>query len=172
MLLPLPSADVIELRAYRPEDAQVTLAIFQGAVLTGAAEAYSLAERQAWAGRALDLERWNTRRLACMTWVAEVRGKVVGFCGLAVTSETDGVVDMLYVHPDHTRRGVGTALLQEVERTARELALKRLSSDVSLIARATYERQSFEVMARRTTPIGVERLANLLMVKQLEPDVG
>jgi len=44
----------------------------------------------------------------CEVWVAERDGVLVGFCAFR-----DGWLDHLYVHPEHLRRRIGTALLRK-----------------------------------------------------------
>lgn len=51
------------------------------------------------------------------TWVAEIQGRVMGMMSLA-----DGWVDQLYVHPDWTGHGVGSAFI----RLAKERCPQRL----------------------------------------------
>jgi ribosomal protein S18 acetylase RimI-like enzyme len=46
-------------------------------------------------------------------WVAEVDGHIVGYA-----SFHDGVLTNLYVHPNHQRDGIGSALLTEVRKFA------------------------------------------------------
>jgi GNAT superfamily N-acetyltransferase len=48
--------------------------------------------------------------------VAVAGGEVIAYGVLTYTFYHQGFVDMLYVHPDHRRRGAGAALLQELER--------------------------------------------------------
>ena len=45
------------------------------------------------------------------TWIAEVDGQAVGFTDLTA----DGLLDMMFVHPQFQGRGIASRLLQEVE---------------------------------------------------------
>lgn len=57
-------------------------------------------------------------------------------------------VDALATHPDHRRRGVARALLDEAERQARRLGLRAVQLDTTLDntgARRTYENTGFEL---------------------------
>jgi GNAT superfamily N-acetyltransferase len=67
------------------------------------------------------LESWH-RRLGSpephATWVAEVDGKVVGFCYVEPSRDDDatattGHVDMLFVLPERAGRGIGARLLAD-----------------------------------------------------------
>ena len=161
-----PDADTLTIRGFRRADTVRTRAVFSRAVLLGAIDSYSTAERIAWCGRAIITDaQWRTAREAQPTWVAERRGEVVGFVDLT----PDGEVNMLYVHPDHTRRGVGSALLDEVEQSARGADMPRLHARVSLVAESLFARAGFVVVRRQWAERDGERLAQAAMEKVLEP---
>lgn len=48
-------------------------------------------------------------------FVAVADEEVIGYCMLNYTFYSNGYIDMLYVHSDHRRSGVGAALLRHVE---------------------------------------------------------
>ena len=77
-----PSADVLTLRRLTLNDVSHTLRVFRDAVRRGTEDYYSEAERSAWAPSIMEAGSWMRRRLAQPTWVAEIRGAVVGFCDL------------------------------------------------------------------------------------------
>jgi ribosomal protein S18 acetylase RimI-like enzyme len=67
--------------------------------------------------------------------VAEERGEIVGLLDLECETERladrpgrGGMIWHLAVHPDHQRRGIASALLDEAERRARERGLERLEA--------------------------------------------
>ena len=166
-VVPLPSTDVIELRRYREGDAGATLAIFWEAVREGTADHYTEAERIAWASAVFDVAAWAAARASRATWVGDVCGRAVGSADL----KDNGEVGMLYVHPDHTGCGVGKALLDEVERSARDLDMPFLHAQVSLTAQPLFRRQGFILVREKVVELGGERLANAVMEKPLEPIV-
>ncbi len=58
-------------------------------------------------------------------WVAELDGRVAGFCSFGPAREDDvpsntGELYMIYVLPEITRSGVGSALIAHAERSLRE----------------------------------------------------
>lgn len=67
--------------------------------------------------------------------------------------EPDGHLDMLYCHPDHTRRGVADALLSQAEEFARDIGLKRLHTEASELARSAFERAGYAVDTRQNFTI-------------------
>jgi N-acetylglutamate synthase-like GNAT family acetyltransferase len=62
--------------------------------------------------------------------VAEVGGAVVGTAGLLLGDDGQADVVRVAVHPAVRRRGIGTALLEAVERRAVGLGIHRLNLDV------------------------------------------
>jgi putative acetyltransferase len=73
--------------------------------------------------------------------VAVRDGVVAGFGHLVVDV---GEVHAVYVHPDHARRGVGSALLAEQEGYARGRGCETLALQSSLNAVGFYERAGYE----------------------------
>ena len=73
------------------------------------------------------------------------------------------------MHPDHTRRGLGAALLDEAERAAREAGLVRLHADVSLAAESVFIRAGYTAVRSQTVERRGETLINTVMEKGLEP---
>ena len=131
------------VRAYRPgEDADVTQAVYLSAVTRTAAADYDPAQIAAWAGAgADDLPRWDARRAAAHTFVAVVDGQVAGFTDYL----DDGLLDMLFVHPDFGRRGIARLLVDTVKREARLAGLTSLRTCASRTARPAFEKFGFRV---------------------------
>lgn len=48
-------------------------------------------------------------------FVADIDGKVVGYTVLDYTFYSNGVIDMLYIHPKYQRKGIGAQLVRHVE---------------------------------------------------------
>lgn len=68
--------------------------------------------------------------------------------------QVDGGVRAVYVDPDYAREGVGSALLERLEGTAREEGLASLGLLASVNARGFYERHGYEVAAETTFQFG------------------
>jgi len=66
-----------------------------------------------------------------------------------------GEVHAVYVHPDHTRCGVGSTLLAELEGFARGLGLPSLSLQSSLNAVGFYEMAGYERVDESESPGGL-----------------
>ena len=117
----------------------------------------------AWAPDEIDREAWAKRYRHRQGWVAEIDGALAGFSDL----EPDGHLGMMYVHPDYQGCGVASALLAQIEETARTGGLGRLYTEASITARSFFERRGFRLIAPQTVFIRGEELVNYRMEKSL-----
>ena len=155
----------ITIRAYEASDAKTLTNLFRDSVRAIASRDYTRSQILAWAPDDIDEGRFGQKCESRLTWVAEVEAKIAGFSDL----ESDGHIDMLFVHPDFQRRGVARALLGHVENTARTMDLRRLYADASLTARPTFEAMGFRVIVPQTVTKRGEPMMNFRMEKRLAP---
>lgn len=93
-------------------------------------------------------------------FVAEVDGAVRGFGSLShvpgehLTADVDAEVTGMYVHPEVSGEGVGTALLEHLEARARERELGALGMWASMNAVPFYEARGYEHVAERVHEFG------------------
>lgn len=158
------TSDHVTIRPYAAGDAAATLRIFERAVTETARSRYSEAQVLAWLGGPRDEAAWHQRRAAAGTVVALVDGEVAGFTDL----RDDGYVDMLFVSPDHGRRGIGARLLAHVVETARHDGVPALSTHASEVARPVFERAGFAVVERETVHRGDVTLDRYVMQRPLD----
>ncbi len=59
-------------------------------------------------------------------WVCEENGEIVGVCALTVFWNDLAEVRSLAVSPEHTRKGIGTALVEKALQEARDLGIGRV----------------------------------------------
>jgi putative acetyltransferase len=93
--------------------------------------------------------------------VAVRDGAVAGFGHLVADA---GEVHAVYIHPDHARHGVGSALLAELEGYARGCGCETLALQSSLNAVGFYEWAGYERVGEGKSPGG---LAVVEMEKEL-----
>ena len=93
-------------------------------------------------------------------------GELVGIGALVLASSE---LRACYVLPSATRRGVGTALVREIERIAREHGLSHLSLESSVTAEPFYRALGYVVVERGELVLapGIS-MAAIKMQKQLE----
>lgn len=153
------------IRAYDRTDAAATLAVFRDAITGTASAHYTPGQITAWLGPGIDPVAWDARRSAVDTLVADAAGQIVGFTDL----DDRGHIDMLFVASRAGRRGVATALLDEVLRRAAGRGLARLTVEASLSARPFFLRHGFAVLAEQQVARSGERLTNFRMALDLRP---
>jgi putative acetyltransferase len=136
------------IRAIRPEDARAFLEVHHAAVRGLASKDYSSEVIETWAPMpkttqnvgAVQSNPDGEYRL-----VAEIDGRLVGIsCIVAEKNE----LRACYVSPSASRRGVGSALLREIERAAREQGSTYLDAESSLTAAPFYKRNGYLVRER------------------------
>lgn len=129
------------VRPYASEDALPTWEVFHAAVRRTAVRDYTEDAVRAWAPDVIDLDSWGRRRAAAHTSVACVDSRVIGFSDVT----DDGLLDMLFVHPDHGGEGVARALVRQVLKEAADMGLRRVVTHASRTARPAFERFGFVV---------------------------
>jgi putative acetyltransferase len=156
------------IRAMRSEDARRFLEIQRESVRGIAARDYPAAVIEAWAPLPITnevVERFLSNRDDEMRLIAEIDRQAVGIGALVPgTSE----LRACYVVPGAARRGVGAAIVAEIERIAREHKLDYLRLESSLTAEPFYAALGYRVEARGALMIapGVP-MAAITMSKRL-----
>ena len=153
----------LALRPFLPADAPLLAEIFRASIVELTGEDYSESQQQAWASAADDEEAFAARLGERLTLIATLDGSPVGFIAL----EQPDIIDLLYVHPAVTGQGVGTMLIDALERLMGSRGAKRLTTDASDSAVGFFERRGYVAQRRNTVASGGEWLANTTMEKPL-----
>jgi len=168
-----------QFRLARESDACALAHVTQAAIRTIGRNAYSVEQTEVWASRHPGPQRFLNSLAAGDTIVVAVDG---GADGDADTGEPDapaaylllengaengGHVDMLYCHPDHSRRGLADALLSHAEPYARARGHTRLFTEASELARPAFERAGFTILHRRDFSVAGVAIHNYAMEKRL-----
>jgi putative acetyltransferase len=131
----------------QPADVRSYLEIQAAAVRGLAAKDYSAFVIDAWAASTSDrmIERFLANPDREIRLIAEIDGEPVGIGGIVVASSE---LRACYVTPGATRRGVGTAIVAEIERIAREHRLDHLQLEASITAEPFYSALGYHVESR------------------------
>jgi putative acetyltransferase len=153
----------LALRPFLPADAPLLAEIFRASVEELTGDDYSEAQQEAWASVADDEDEFGQRLADRLTLLATMDGSPVGFAAL----EGQDQIDMLYVHPAAAGLGVGSMLVDALEKLAAARGAANLTADVSDNAQEFFKRRGYVPQQRNTVTLGNEWLANTTMNKQL-----
>jgi putative acetyltransferase len=148
-----------------PADAPLLAEIFRASIADLSGDDYSQAQQEAWAAMADDEGAFAARLANALTLLGTIEGSPVGFASLAGAER----IDMLYVHPAAAGRGIGSMLIDALEKLAASRGAARLTADVSDSAQDFFRRRGFLATQRNTIELGGEWLANTTMEKRLTP---
>jgi ribosomal protein S18 acetylase RimI-like enzyme len=101
---------------------------------------------------------------------AEDDGEIVGFATAQQTWADEVAVHTVYVHPDRWSEGVGTALLEEIEASARAADADRLRAGVlsgNHVGRSFLESRGFERVETETAEVGGETVPEDVFERKL-----
>ncbi|SFB81106.1 putative acetyltransferase [Halobiforma haloterrestris] len=129
------------------DDAPAIAAVHATAAHELGSSAYDERQVQAWISN-VHPERYPIGDPGFRVVVAERGDEVVGFGLLDLAPNgrdgSVGEISAVYVHPDHAREGVGDAIMDTLEGTARDAGLEALVLTASRNAIGFYERQGYE----------------------------
>ena len=136
------------LRTYTPDDFESVRKLFSETILTVNAADYTKEQLVVWAG----LEP----RLNGLILIAETDGAIVGFGSILSSG------DLLYVHKDFQRRGVATALCDELEK-----GFPSVKTYASVTAKPFFERRGYTVVKEQEVERSGVKFKNyeMLMVR-------
>ena len=154
----------LSLRPFLAADTALVAEIFRASVEELTADDYSDAQREAWMLAADDEEALGARLSGQLTLLGLVDGSPVGFASLKAGED----VDMLYVHPVAAGHGVGSLLIEALEKLAVGRGARRLTAEVSDSALDFFKKRGFVPQQRNTVQLGGEWLANTTMEKKLK----
>lgn len=161
----MPSVPRCKIVAYDPGYARPIAELFTRAVHAVSDEHYNLAQRNAWAPRPPDFEKWQARLAQKQPYLALIGHGVAGFIEL----EADGHIDCAYVDPLQQRSGVGRALYLHLEAEARKRGMARLFVEASIMARPFFAGLGFTLVKENRVERAGQVLTNYSMEKTLNP---
>lgn len=161
------------LRLYQTGDERWLSAITLEAIRALGARHYSPQQVEAWSAGHHAPERFAQRAAAGGLITVAIAGTAlpVAYALIERDEAGDGHLDMLYCHPQHTRKGLAEALLEACERRAKEWGCTRLYTEASELAVGAFERAGYALKHRRNFtmegPDGAVAIHNFAMEKPL-----
>jgi len=156
------------LRPFLKEDVEQLAEIMCASIEELTQEDYDEDQRLAWISVLEDGDAFIKRLSEQLTILAIVEGEPVGFASLRGKDE----LDLLYVHPDVVRNGVGSMLVDALEKLAGARGATAMLTNSSETARPFFEKRGYVAQSRNTTNIGDEWLVNIAMRKELGGQKG
>lgn len=158
------NATHIIIRPYNETDAPALAAIFFNTIHIINSKDYSPTQIDAWAPESrLKTESWIGKWKKLPPIVATIDDVIVGFAEL----EENGHIDCFYCHHEYQNRGVGSALMKEIEERAKKNKLERLFAEVSITAKAFFAAKGFTIEKQQLVNVRGVELTNFVMQKIL-----
>ena len=151
------------LRPMLPGDAPMLAAIFRASIEILAEEDYSEEQLRAWMAAGEDVAAFGKALAADLTLVATLAGGPVAFASLRGGDK----LQMLYVHPSLARQGLGSLLVDALEKLAGARGAKKLAGDISDTALPLFQKRGYTQQRRNTVPLGDVWLGTTTMTKAL-----
>jgi len=151
----------LEIRQAESTDIVDITRLFFETIQTINSKDYTQEEIDDWSSWHSDYEKWNARITEQYFIVATFDSKIAGFASLA----TDGCVDLLYVHKDCQGQGIAGQLLSKLEKKAVEQNNREIYSEVSITAKAFFEKRGFCVKQKQLKKSRERELENYYMTK-------
>ncbi len=148
------------IRQYTPKDCEDLVKLFYHTVHTINAKDYSQEQLNVWATDKIDLEVWNKSLSEHYTVVAVENNIIVGFGDI----DKSGYLDRLFVHGDYQRRGIATAICNELERAVK---VDKIITHASITAKPFFEQRGFNVVKEQQVLRKGIALTNYVMAKQV-----
>lgn len=154
------------LRPALPRDYEDLGILFQASIEELAFDRLDENQRAAWQAKAEDPSRWAKHLSGLLTLVAEEDGEPVGFAAM----RDNAIVEHVHVHPDLAFMGVGSQLMDALERLAMARGAKKLQVAASDNAQGFFEKLGFVALRRSAISAGEEWLPPAtVMEKALVP---
>lgn len=159
----------ITLRRAIPEDLAELRQLYIDTVTTVNAKDYSEDQIKAWIKPWYDNSPTRDGRTFAQKIteqyfiVAIINNDIAGFGSI----EDNGYLDFMYVHKNYQRHGAAKAILEELERYAKEKNIKEINAIVSHTAKGFFEKHGWKKIREETVEVRGAVFTDNIMVKHL-----
>ena len=145
------------IRQYKNEDCDIVSKLFYETVHSVNAKDYTTEQLSVWANNADSLKVRRNYLIEQCTLIAEINGEIVGFGSI----DKFGCLDLLFVHKDYQKKGIATALCNELEK-----GFSVINTFASITAKPFFESRGYVVVNEQEVErLGV-KLKNYKMQKK------
>ncbi len=145
------------IRKYESTDCKELAELFYNTVHTINAKDYTKEQLDAWASGQVDLEKWDQSFQEHFTVVAVENGIIVGFGDV----DTTGYFDRLYIHKNNQRKGIATAICDQLESKVQG----KIVTHASVTAKPFFEKRGYKVLKEQQVVRKEIFLKNYVMEK-------
>lgn len=145
------------IRKYESTDCKELAELFYNTVHTINAKDYTKEQLDAWASGQVDLEKWDQSFQEHFTVVAVENGIIVGFGDI----DTTGYFDRLYIHKNNQRKGIATAICDQLESKVQG----KIVTHASVTAKPFFEKREYKVLKEQQVVRKEIFLKNYVMEK-------
>ena len=146
----------MKIRRYTDSDFKTVSFLFYDTIHTVNVNDYTPKQLSAWAPNPNCLTRRRNDLLNQNTLVAEIEDTIVGFGSI----NQSGCFDLLFVHKEYQRRGIATALCNELEH-----GFSVIQTFASLTAKPFFEQRGYHVIKAQEAERSGIKLKNYEMRK-------
>ena len=150
----------MEIRRYRHSDCEEMAKLFYETVHTVNAGDYTKEQLDVWADGNIDLEKWDKSFSEHYSIVAVENNKIVGFGDI----DNSGYLDRLYVHKDFQRRGIASAICDNLEQA---FNVNKITVHASITAKPFFICRKYKVIKEQQVIRNDIPLTNYIMEKNL-----
>lgn len=148
------------LRKYTESDCKQLSELFFQTVHKINKKDYSKEQLNVWATGKVDIEEWNKSFLEHYTIVAVENNEIIGFGDI----DYSGYLDRLYVHCNYQRRGIATAICNQLEKS---IDTNVITTQASITAKPFFEKRGYRVIKEQQVERNGILLINYIMEKKL-----
>lgn len=145
------------IRKYESTDCKELAELFYNTVHTINAKDYTKEQLDAWASGQVDLEKWDQSFQEHFTVVAVENGIIVGFGDI----DTTGYFDRLYIHKNNQRKGIATAICDQLESKVQG----KIVTHASVTAKPFFEKRGYKILKEQQVVRKEIFLKNYVMEK-------
>lgn len=147
----------MEIRRYQQSDCKEITELFYNTIHTVNAQDYTEEQLNVWATGKADLKKWNQSLQEHYSIVAVENKIIVGFGDIDHT----GYLDRLFVHPEYQRKGIATAICNQLEQAVEE----NITTHASITAKVFFEKRGYKIIREQQVERQGIFLTNYLMEK-------
>lgn len=148
----------MKIRKYQQSDCENLAELFYNTVHTVNTKDYTKEQLNVWANGKVDLEKWNQSLQEHYSVVAVDGETVIGFGDIDLT----GYLDRLFVHTDYQRKGIATAICNQLE----QVVQGNITTHASITAKPFFEKRGYKVIKKQQVERQGVFLTNYVMAKE------